>query len=93
MSNLPPSTGECLCLMSSIPWVDPDYISSDAKYYLALVGQALTGMAAPFITCLPTKISQHWFGNNFQVWSLSRFEGSCQFIRTTCIKSRPFPCS
>ena len=61
-----PSTGESLCLLSSVPWVDQGYMSSDAKYYLALIGQALTGMAAPFITCLPTKISQHWFGNNFQ---------------------------
>ena len=61
-------SGEGLCLLSSIPWVDPGYASHDTKYYLALIGQALTGMAAPFITCLPTKISQHWFGNNFQAW-------------------------
>ena len=46
--------------------MDPGYISDDAKYFLAVIGQGLTGAAAPFITCLPTKISQHWFGNNFQ---------------------------
>ena len=33
---------------------------------MVLIGQALTGAAAPFITCLPTKVSQHWFGQNYQ---------------------------
>jgi len=31
-----------------------------------LIGQAFTGAAAPFITCLPTKVSQHWFGPNYE---------------------------
>ncbi len=31
-------------------------------YYTA--GQALTGVACPFISCVPTKISQHWFGDS-----------------------------
>jgi len=30
---------------------------------LYLTGQALTGVACPFISCVPTKISQHWFGD------------------------------
>ena len=36
-------------------------MTSDIKFYTALVGQALTGVAGPFISCVPTKISQHWF--------------------------------
>merc|ERR1712008_487399 len=38
-------------------------LSSDNKFYLALIGQALTGIACPFISCVPTKISQHWFND------------------------------
>ena len=30
---------------------------------MALIGQALTGVACPFIACVPTKISQHWFAD------------------------------
>ena len=33
---------------------------------MVLFGQAFTGAAAPFITCLPTKVSQHWFGPNYE---------------------------
>ena len=40
-----------------------DGLTSDAKFYLALIGQALTGVACPFISCVPTKISQHWFSD------------------------------
>ena len=56
-------TGEVLCLLSSLPGLEtPD----DIKYYMVLIGQAFTGAAAPFITCLPTKVSQHWFGPNYE---------------------------
>ncbi len=41
-----------------------DGLDSDTKYYMALVGQALTGVACPFISCVPTKISQHWFSDS-----------------------------
>ena len=27
------------------------------------MGQALTGIGCPFIACVPTKISQHWFAD------------------------------
>ena len=57
--------GEVLCLLSSLPGLD-SYISLDVRYYMVLVGQAFTGAAAPFITCLPTKVSQHWFGPNYE---------------------------
>jgi len=57
--------GEFLCLLSSLPGLE-GYTSSDVRYYLVLIGQAFTGAAAPFITCLPTKVSQHWFGPNYE---------------------------
>ena len=41
-----------------------DGLTGDAKFYLALIGQALTGIACPFISCVPTKVSQHWFGDD-----------------------------
>ena len=57
--------GEVLCLLSSLPGLEA-HTSSDARYYMVLIGQAFTGAAAPFITCLPTKVSQHWFGPNYE---------------------------
>jgi len=57
--------GEVLCLLSSLPGLEV-HTSSDARYYMVLIGQAFTGAAAPFITCLPTKVSQHWFGPNYE---------------------------
>ncbi len=34
------------------------------RYCLALFGQAITGLASPFIASVPTKVSQHWFDEN-----------------------------
>ena len=53
--------GGFLCFLSSLPYLADEHMSADAKFYLALIGQALTGVACPFISCVPTKISQHWF--------------------------------
>ena len=52
--------GGLVCCLSTFPYL-ADFMTSDTKFYTALVGQALTGTAAPFIACVPTKISQHWF--------------------------------
>ena len=52
--------GGLLCFVSSMPYLS-EAMSSDAQFYLAVIGQALTGIACPFISCVPTKISQHWF--------------------------------
>ena len=49
-----------MCFFSSLPYL-ADELENDVKFYLALVGQALTGVACPFISCVPTKISQHWY--------------------------------
>ena len=51
-----------MCCLSSLPHLS-DSLSSDLKFKLALIGQALTGVACPFISCVPTKISQHWFSD------------------------------
>jgi len=51
-----------MCCLSTLPHLS-DGLSSDTKFYLALIGQALTGVACPFISCVPTKISQHWFSD------------------------------
>ena len=54
--------GGLLCCLSTLPHLSKG-LSSDSKFNLALVGQALTGIACPFISCVPTKISQHWFND------------------------------
>ena len=56
------SLGGLLCFFSSLPPLSYD-MEADTRYQLALIGQALTGVACPFIACVPTKISQHWFAD------------------------------
>ena len=52
--------GGLLCCLSTFPYLR-DLMSPDVWYWMSLVGQALTGMGSPFIACVPTKISHHWF--------------------------------
>ena len=54
--------GGLLCCLSTLPHLS-EGLSSESMFNLALVGQALTGIACPFISCVPTKISQHWFND------------------------------
>ena len=55
-------SGGLLCFLSSLPPLSYD-LTPDTRFQLALIGQALTGVACPFIACVPTKISQHWFAD------------------------------
>eukprot|EP00096_Caligus_rogercresseyi_P007109 TRINITY_DN2459_c0_g1_i1.p1 TRINITY_DN2459_c0_g1~~TRINITY_DN2459_c0_g1_i1.p1 ORF type:complete len:493 (+),score=163.32 TRINITY_DN2459_c0_g1_i1:15-1493(+) len=55
--------GGLLCFCSSVSFFS-EFLSSDEKYFMALLGQLLSGIACPFISCVPTKISQHWFGDS-----------------------------
>ena len=50
--------GGCLCCLSSFPFVwDEDAVpKGSAGFYLALIGQAITGIAGPFICSVPTKV-------------------------------------
>ena len=46
--------------MSSFPyvWEDEDGVpKGDVRFYLAVVGQAITGISNPFIRSIPTKVS------------------------------------
>ena len=38
-----------------------DLTDPSVWYWMTLIGQALGGIGAPFIACLPTKISHQWF--------------------------------
>lgn len=38
-----------------------DYSDPMAWYWLTICGQALSGIGAPFVACLTTKISHQWF--------------------------------
>ena len=51
-----------MCCLSSIEGLKPVLPEDEkyARYLLALIGQGITGIACPFISCVPTKISQHW---------------------------------
>ena len=52
--------GGLLCCLSTFPYLR-DLMTPDAWYWMSLIGQALTAIGSPFIACLPTKISNHWF--------------------------------
>ena len=52
-----------LCCLSSMPELNDSY-SNNNRFNIALLGQAFRGIASPFISCLPTKISQNWFNDS-----------------------------
>ena len=52
--------GGLLCCLSTFPWIS-DFFDKYHQYWLAVIGQGITGVACPFISGVPTKISQHWF--------------------------------
>ena len=52
--------GGLLCCLSTFP-VLSDHFSKYTQYWMAVIGQGITGVACPFISGVPTKISQHWF--------------------------------
>jgi len=56
--------GGSLCCLSTLPgvWGGEAWWSKAFSFKLTVVGQALTGMGCPFISCVPTKVSQNWFG-------------------------------
>jgi hypothetical protein len=78
-----------LCFLSSLPYVSDGW-SSDAKFYMALVGQAFTGVACPFISCVPTKISQHWFGDEQRTVATILLGNTFIILLTFKINVNPF---
>jgi len=52
--------GGLLCCLSTFPGLNQN-IPKYTQYWMATVGQGITGVACPFISGVPTKISQHWF--------------------------------
>ena len=49
-----------ICCLSSLPGFS-ERLHHNQRFNMAVFGQAVRGIAAPFISCLPTKISQNWF--------------------------------
>lgn len=62
------AVGGGLCCLSTLPglWSEDGSVtawwSARTAFILTVLGQALTGMGCPFISCVPTKVSQNWFG-------------------------------
>ena len=52
--------GGLLCCLSTLPGLN-HLIPKYYQYWMAVIGQGITGVACPFISGVPTKISQHWF--------------------------------
>ena len=55
--------GSLMCCLSTFPGLmnEENSVPPVVWYWMTLVGQALTGMASPFLACVPTKVSQGWF--------------------------------
>ena len=51
-----------MCCLSTLPSLS-DLLAQEVKFWLALIGQALTGIAYAFFSCVATKISQDWFSD------------------------------
>ena len=62
------AVGGGLCCLSTLPglWSEDGSVtawwSTRTAFIFTVLGQALTGMGCPFISCVPTKVSQNWFG-------------------------------
>ena len=54
--------GGLMCCLSTLPTLS-DVLVPEVKFWLALIGQAMAGIAKPFISCVSTKISQQWFSD------------------------------
>ena len=52
-----------MCCLSSFPHLD-QLMDNETQFYLALLGQIVTGVGGPLATCLATRISQSWFGES-----------------------------
>ena len=57
------AVGGALCCLATLPgvWGGQLWWSRHTAFLLTVLGQALTGLGCPFISCLPTKVSQNWF--------------------------------
>jgi FLVCR family MFS transporter 7 len=52
--------GGLIRAISSFPGIG-EHINLNAQFWMAFVGQSLTGMGNPMAVSVPTKVSQHWF--------------------------------
>ena len=62
--------GGLLCCLSTLPGLS-DHFSKYTQYWMAVIGQGITGVACPFISGVPTKVSQHWFPDSQRTMATS----------------------
>ena len=62
--------GGLLCCLSTFPGI-ADNVPKYYQYWMAVIGQGATGLACPFISGVPTKISQHWFPDSQRTMATS----------------------
>jgi len=55
-----------MCCLSTFPYLR-NYFDPSVWYWLSLAGQSLSGFGCPFISCVPTKISQNWFNDDQRI--------------------------
>jgi len=62
--------GGLLCCLSTFPGLATN-VPKYYQYWMAVIGQGATGLACPFISGVPTKISQHWFPDSQRTMATS----------------------
>ena len=62
--------GGLLCCLSTFPGLNHQ-IPKYYQYWMAVIGQGITGVACPFISGVPTKVSQHWFPDSQRTMATS----------------------
>ena len=58
--------GCTMCALSSFPYLD-EYMEKDTQFYLAFFGQLVNSVGHSLSDCLPTKVSQAWFGDSERI--------------------------
>ena len=62
--------GGLMCCLSTLPGLN-HLIPKYYQYWMAVIGQGITGVACPFISGVPTKVSQHWFPDSQRTMATS----------------------
>jgi MFS family permease len=69
--------GNFLCWLSTFPILTTAVPDSNVWYWLTMTGQFFSGLGVPFVSCLTTKISHHWFQDRQRIWATTLLSLAC----------------
>ena len=69
--------GGFLCWLSTFYHFTTAVPNAEVWYCLTMTGQCLSGLGVPFVSCLTTKISHHWFPDGQRIWATTCLSLAC----------------